>query len=48
LQAGSFGKGHATSTNCAKELGYQQEFYDDVRDNYQEKQQTNQPKQQSK
>jgi hypothetical protein len=48
LQAASLGKGHATSTNRAKELGYREEFYDDVQDNHQEKQQTRQPKQQSK
>ena len=33
LQAASLGKGHATSTNRAKELGYREEFYDDVQDN---------------
>lgn len=48
LQAASLGKGHATSTNRAKGLGYREEFYDDVQDNHQEKQQTRQPKQQSK
>jgi hypothetical protein len=48
LQAASLGKGHATSANRAKELGYREEFYDDVQDNHQEKQQTRQPKQQSK
>jgi hypothetical protein len=32
LQAASLGKGHATSTNRAKELGYREEFYDDVQD----------------
>ena len=30
LQAASLGKGHATSTNRAKGLGYREEFYDDV------------------
>ena len=45
LQAASLGKGHATSTNRAKELGYREEFYDDVRDNPPKKQQTRQPKQ---
>jgi hypothetical protein len=44
LQAASRDKGHATSANRAKELGYREEFYDDVQDNHQEKQQTRQPK----
>jgi hypothetical protein len=48
LQAGSLGKGHATLANRAKELGCREECYADVGDNHQEKQQTRQPKQQSK